>query len=132
MPSNEPRKALRRELRKDAKLRAKVQRIFRRAFGDRVKRLQVFESFFAAADVIESAYRRRLRKAVADELSFHFSDWREDAAFVVAFHLFPEKFTPAEIRDGIERFACHAPYHVNGVAESLGYETKAPSECDDP
>ena len=47
---------------------------------------------------------------------------------MVVLHLFPEKFTPAEIRNGVECFACHAPYHVNGVAELVGYPISAPSE----
>lgn len=35
-----------------------------------------------------------------------------DAAFLVAVHLFPEKFTPAEMRAGIDLVLCHIPAHV--------------------
>jgi hypothetical protein len=40
----------------------------------------------------------------ADEIAFHLTDWSSKAAFLVALHLFPERFTPEEIREGFKHF----------------------------
>ena len=105
----------------------KVQAIFQKAFGKRAAWLCFMDHSSSASRAVEKAFRRRLGDERAGELSFHFQDWREEAAFVVAVHLFPDKFTAREIRDGVESLASHAPYHVGGVAESLGYDAKPPS-----
>ena len=33
-------------------------------------------------------------REIAGEIGFHLGDWQGDAAFLVALHLFPERFTP--------------------------------------
>ena len=139
---------------KQSSAQKKVQAIVRKAFGVRAESLLFscpsFENKTKAKRVfsakvmakwnrhlegkskVEKAFQSRLGKEKADELSFHSWDWRENAAFIVALQLFPEKFTAREIRDAIESLAAHAPYHVGGMAELLGYETKPPSAYDAP
>jgi hypothetical protein len=60
---------------------------------------------------------------VAGEIGFHLGDWQGDAAFLVALHLFPERFTPEEIRDGVRAFLLHAPHHIIAVARLAGNST---------
>jgi hypothetical protein len=115
----------------ERKLRTKVHLLFRKAFGSRAERLLFFDFTDETPRMVRKAFRRKLVNAKADDVGFHIWDWREDAAFVVALNLFPEKFSAAEIREGIDWFAAHAPYHVNGVAELLDYSTKAPSESEE-
>jgi hypothetical protein len=57
---------------------------------------------------------------VAGEIGFHLGDWQGDAAFLVALHLFPERFSPEEIRDGIRAFLIHAPQHIIAAARLAG------------
>jgi hypothetical protein len=57
---------------------------------------------------------------VAGEIGFHLGDWQGDAAFLVALHLFPERFTPEEIRDGVKAFLIHAPHHIIAAARLAG------------
>ena len=58
----------------------------------------------------------------ADELAFHLVDWNSDAAFLVAFVLFPERFTPEELRAAVNMFLVHVPAHVLAAARLGGYE----------
>jgi hypothetical protein len=60
---------------------------------------------------------------VAGEIGFHLGDWQGDAAFLVALHLFPERFTPEEIRDGVREFLIHAPHHIIAAARLAGNST---------
>lgn len=57
---------------------------------------------------------------IAGEIGFHLGDWQMDAAFLVALHLFPERFTPEEIRDGVRAFLIHAPQHIIAAARLAG------------
>jgi len=57
----------------------------------------------------------------AQDIGFHLSDWHAEAAFLVAAHLFPDRFTPAEISAGISAFLIHAPNHVAAAAALYGY-----------
>ena len=57
----------------------------------------------------------------AAELAFHLSDWRSDGAFLVALSLAPERFTPAEVADGVMAFLIHAPNHVAAAAKLAGF-----------
>ena len=49
-------------------------------------------------------------------MAFHLSDWAEDAAFLVAVHLYPERFSPEEIEEGVMGFLVHVPAHVMAAA----------------
>ena len=56
----------------------------------------------------------------APEIAFHLSDWNWDAAFIVCLHLFPERFTAAEINAGIGLFLVHAPNHIRAACGLTG------------
>ncbi len=53
----------------------------------------------------------------ASTLGMHMSDWNRDAAFIVALHLYPERFTDEEIRAGIQLFLAHAPNHIRAACQ---------------
>jgi hypothetical protein len=99
--------------------REKVQSIFRELVGDRAERL------VASRPTVEAL--ARLSTAIegspdaAADIAFHMADWNADAAFVVAVHLFPERFTDEEIRDGVRSFLIHAPNHVAAAAKLGGW-----------
>jgi hypothetical protein len=61
---------------------------------------------------------------VAGDIGFHVADWHADAAFVVALHLFPERFTPEEIDDGVRALLLHAPAHIMAAARLAGHPAK--------
>ena len=107
---------------------AKVKAIFKELAGDeRAARLD--GSRFPAA--ITSTITAALVKETdsddevlhTDQIAFHLTDWSSEAAFLVALHLFPERFTPEEIREGVEGFLIHAPHHVIAAARLAGYST---------
>jgi hypothetical protein len=116
------RKKLQRRDPVGTRLRTKVHRLFRKAFGEHAERLLFFDHQKHGSLAVEAAFLRSLRKTRANELGFHSYDWREDAAFMVALNLFPEKFTPAEIREGIDACAIHASYHIHGMTQMLDYD----------
>jgi hypothetical protein len=60
--------------------------------------------------------------AHADEVAFHVLDWGNEAAFLVAFLLHPDKFSPEEICEGVDGLLIHAPAHVMAAARLGGYE----------
>jgi hypothetical protein len=55
------------------------------------------------------------------DIAFHMADWNSNAAFVVAVHLFPERFTPEEIEAGIGMFLTHAPNHIRAACGLTGH-----------
>jgi len=59
----------------------------------------------------------------ADQIAFHLTDWNSDAAFIVALHLFPERFTPEEIEAAVDMFLVHVPAHVVAAARLAGHPT---------
>ena len=69
---------------------------------------------------VKEAFATELEPAQAEELGFHMADWGSDAAFVVALHLFPERFTPEEIGAATFDVALHVPYHLTRAADILG------------
>src|SRR5262245_4117000 len=74
-----------------------------------------------AQNVIAAALAEELGPERAADVAFHLSDWGEDAAFLVAVHLFPERFTVDEIRDGVMALLIHAPNHVAAAAHLAGW-----------
>ena len=103
----------------------KVLTIFRELVGDHAERLSGSRYL---ADV-----NSRITTALADKTSddqnilrmdgigFHVIDWQNEAAFLVALSLFPERFTDEEIREGVERLLLHAPQHILEAARLGGY-----------
>jgi hypothetical protein len=106
--------------------RAKVAEIFRELVGERVSRLTGSHYNHDSAAVIARALspcpedRSAPADCTARDIAFHLTDWASDAAFIVAVQLFPERFSPAEIADGVEAFLCHAPNHIAAAAVLSG------------
>jgi hypothetical protein len=63
-------------------------------------------------DAITEALSEDYGTELAADVAFHMADWNGDAGMLVAFHLFPERFTPQEISAGIMLFLTHAPNHI--------------------
>lgn len=59
-------------------------------------------------------------ETIASDISFHLSDWYDDARFMVALQLFPERFTQDEISTGVMAFLIHVPNHVAAAAKLHG------------
>jgi hypothetical protein len=72
-------------------------------------------------NAVRDAFLSEETLEVAEELGYHLADWGSDAAFIVALHLSPERFTAEEIRASSRALAAHVPYHVAGAADLLGF-----------
>jgi hypothetical protein len=90
----------------------KVDAIFRELAGDRAHRLDGSAIAFPVRSAIAAAVASEFGSATAEKVALHMSDWNSDAAFIVALHLFPERFTSEEIEAGIGLFLIHAPNHI--------------------
>jgi hypothetical protein len=97
----------------------KVLAIFRELVGDRVHQIEV--AVPTAQQTIAQALADEHPARVARDIAFHLTDWQSDAAFIVAVILFPERFTPDDIRNGVERFIVHAPNHAAAAAKLGGF-----------
>jgi hypothetical protein len=108
-------------------VRKKVQAIFTELAGDRARMLEgstfpagitsTVTAAFAGSDASEDQILH------ADQIAFHLTDWSSDAAFIVALHLFPERFTPEEIGAAVDMFLIHVPAHVMAAARLAGHPT---------
>lgn len=87
----------------DDTARAKVELLFREAFGERAARLFSHRFVASTMHTVRDAFADDLPSAQAEAVGFHLADWGSDAAFVVALHLFPERFTHDEIREATRR-----------------------------
>src|SRR5262249_39540964 len=102
---------------------------FAEMVGDRAGRLDGSVLPEPARKVVTAALTEEYGAAKAAAVSLHMTDWNWDAAFVVALHLFPERFTAEEIEAGIGLFLVHAPNHIreacrltnHGVWEDFPY-----------
>ena len=97
--------------------RRKVRTIFAELVGDRAPNL----GRNGAQEVISAALAEDLGVERAADVGFHLSDWGEDAAFLVALHFFPERFTVEEIREGVTALLIHAPNHIAAAAHLAGW-----------
>ncbi|HEY5448037.1 MAG TPA: hypothetical protein VIQ54_04770 [Polyangia bacterium] len=98
-------------------LRAKVRQLFADGFGDAAHALQ-----YCAEEHLQAAVARTFE--LTDEsldVAFHLSDWREDAAALLAISLAPEHFTAEEIEECLMGFLLHAPNHVLAAANLAGF-----------
>jgi hypothetical protein len=106
----------------------KVAAIFRELAGERAGTLEAtrlptnITSNITAALAEDDCTSEKLLRV--DEIAFHLTDWSSDAAFLVALHLFPERFTPEEIREGVLSFLIHVPAHVIAAARLGGHSTE--------
>jgi hypothetical protein len=102
-------------------VRKKVSAIFSELAGERARQLDPVIRTRKTQDLLREALSEDYPSEVADQIGFHLVDWNSDAAFLVAVHLFPEKFSPEEIRAGVELFLVHVPAHVMEAARLGGY-----------
>jgi hypothetical protein len=77
---------------------------------------------------VEDPFLARVREAFPElpaqgayDLAFHLSDWRADAAFLLALHLAPNRFSLEEVKEGITQFLVHAPNHIAAAAKLGGW-----------
>lgn len=86
---------------------------------------------------IERALSVQYSAAIARDIAFHLLDWSEDAAFLMAIQLFPERFTDEEILNGTIQLLIHAPNHLAAAATLSGnpvsdiFGMGSPTETDD-
>jgi len=98
-------------------LRTKVRQLFAEGFGDAVHALD-----HIAEQHLQAAVARTFELTDASlDVAFHLSDWREDAAALLAISLAPDHFTPEEIDECLMVFLLHAPNHVLAAANLAGY-----------
>lgn len=106
----------------------KVQEIFTELVGARAEILRGDRFPAAIASTITAALSGpgsgEEEILEADNIAFHLTDWQAEAAFLVALHLFPERFTPEEIQSGVEGVLIHAPAHVIEAARLAGHSTQ--------
>lgn len=102
-------------------VRQKVAAIFAELVGDRASRLDGSVLAEPAMSTIAATFRQRYGDKKAAEIGLHMADWNSDAAFVVAVHLFPERFTSDEIEAGVGMFLVHAPNHIRAACGITGH-----------
>ncbi|MBL8992220.1 MAG: hypothetical protein JNM63_02695 [Spirochaetia bacterium] len=105
-------------------VKGKVNTIFRELIGERADALLGNKPARNANDILGQALAADVDELHADEMAFHLVDWNSDAAFLVAFMLFPERFTSDELRAAVNMFLVHVPAHVLAAARIGGYEAK--------
>lgn len=105
----------------------KVVQIFSEIVPERSERLDFFKDNDHATDAIAVALAEDTPRH--EEMAFHLSDIRTDAAFLVALHLFPERFTPQEISAGVWQFMAHVPYHIKMAIETADMQFEEDFGC---
>jgi hypothetical protein len=109
-------------------VRKKVQAIFTELAGDRARMLEgsTFPAGITSTITLALAGPDPTQDHIlhADQVAFHLTDWNADAAFIVALHLFPERFTSEEIEAAVDMFLIHVPAHVMAAARLGGHEAK--------
>lgn len=103
----------------------KTVAIFRELVGGRAARLDPTRVPTDARARIASAMLADTSspalEAVAAEIGFHLVDWQSEAAFLVALVLYPERFSDAEIAEGVRALLIHAPAHLLAAARLSGH-----------
>jgi len=74
----------------------------------------------AKAVSAESGYSEE----VGHYIGINVADWQADAAFLVALHLFPERFTDEEIDEAVRSLLIHVPAHIIAAARLAGHSTE--------
>lgn len=98
----------------------KVATIFAELVGERAGRLDGSVIAEPAMSAMEHAFAEEYGSK-AHDIAFHMADWNSDAAFLVAVHLFPERFSPEEIVVGVGLFLTHAPNHIRAACGLTGH-----------
>lgn len=103
-------------------VKEKVVALFRRLVGEKAAILRATHYPAGINSLITQALAEDCQSqdedTVIDSVGFHLVDWQTDAAFLVALHLFPDEFTPDEIREGVRDFFAHVPAHVITAAKA--------------
>lgn len=97
-------------------VREKVRAIFAPLSQERVNRLDGSRIAREAMDALALGLSHDHDPDIANDIAFHLADWNNEAAFIVAVHLFPEKFTAEELAAGAEMLIIHAPNHLAAAA----------------
>lgn len=82
----------------------KVAAIFTEIAGDRAHQLDGSAIATPVREAITAAIASEYGADTAEKVALHMSDWNGDGAFIVALHLFPERFTPEEI-EGVSAYS---------------------------
>jgi hypothetical protein len=104
--------------------KAKVLQIFTELAGSRAETLRGNVNARTQNDILGQALASERDPLTADQMAFHMVDWNSDAAFIVAFLLFPERFTPEELDAAVDMFLVHVPAHVMAAARLGGYQVQ--------
>lgn len=99
----------------------KTDRLLKRAFGVRAKRVAWGVRGLNAEYVVENAFKRKLGANDARELGFQMGDWGRDAARLLLLHLYPEKFSKSEVKDIVMGFVIHVPNHLAAACAVLDW-----------
>jgi hypothetical protein len=102
----------------------KVRAILVELAPDRISRLEDYRDDSPSQKKLARALRTEHADSIARDIAFHLDDWKKDAAFLLAVHLFPERFTAKEIRSGVSGFLIHAPNHIAAAAKLAGWPIK--------
>ena len=105
-------------------VKAKVLQIFTELAGSRAEALRGNVNARMQNDILGQALAGERDSLTADQMAFHLVDWNSDAAFLVAFLLFPERFTPEELDVAVDMFLVHVPAHVMAAARLGGYQVQ--------
>ena len=98
-------------------VREKVSAIFRELAGSRERELGASVESIQTKRAIAAALVKSYDADTAEKVALHMSDWNSEAAFIVALHLFPERFTPEEIEAGIGFISCaRAQSYTRGLS----------------
>ena len=100
---------------------AKVLAIFREIAPGRADRLEPSRPAAEAMEKLAEGLVANNQAEVAADVAFHLADWNWDAAFLVAVHLFPERFTADEVSAGVRLLMEHAPNHLAAAALLAGH-----------
>jgi hypothetical protein len=100
-------------------VRQKVLALFSELVGERTARLNE-PGAGETRKTLTAALSEDFPPDTARELAFHLVDWHSDAAFIMAVHLFPERFTPQELCAGARLLLVHAPNHLAAAAKLAG------------
>jgi len=105
--------------------RQKVDDIFRELAGpERAKRVGATSPSRCRAQIANAVISKSdFPEKAGWDIGFHVSDWQADAAFLVALHLFPERFTDEEIDEAVRALLIHVPAHVVAAARLAGHPT---------
>ena len=90
-------------------------------FGERAGEFSDSEPSCEAADRIEEILAADFAPKVAHDIAFHLTDWRGDAARLVAIINSPGSFSDDEIRSTLTAFLLHAPNHIVAAAKLGGW-----------